>query len=870
MNDQRRNNRAGSDITDLVIEKDTGARFPRGFAGLIIFCVAIAWALFQLWIASPFHASVKFLYFEETQARAIHLAFALFLAYAAYPAFARSSRDDIPWMDWLLGLSGAFLAGYLYLFADDIARRPGLPTSFDLVVAIAGIVLVLEAARRSLGLPMVVISLFFIAYAFLSDASWMPDIFANKSVSLSRFATHQWLSQEGVFGIALGVSVGFVYLFVLFGSLLEKGGAGNYFILLAFSLLGHLRGGPAKAAVLASAFNGMIAGSSIANVVMTGTFTIPLMKRVGFSSEKAGAIETAASCDGQIMPPVMGAAAFIMVEYVGISYRQLIIHTFLPALLSYIGLLYIVHLEALKSGMTSLEKPIIRRLRHTFIIYGITISSLLILAGAVYYAIEQVKALTGGAAPYLIGLLLAGGYLMTLRYVAAQPELEQDDPNAALVKMPRTLHVFRSGVHYLLPVVVLLWCLMVEGMQPVGAVFWACIAIAFILVTQRPLMAWFRGERTLRRHFRQGVVELRHGLVVGSRNMIGIAVATAAAGIIVGTISMTGLGQSMVGIVESLSGGSLVLMLFLTAFICLILGMGMPTTATYVIVASLMVGVIQELGRKYGLIVPPIAIHLFVFYFGIMADITPPVGIASFAAAAISRGDPMRTGVQAFIYAIRTAILPFFFIFNTELLLIGVDGFLEGLYHFLVALLAMMLFTAGLQGYYFARNRWYESILLLLLSSVLFLPSYWMDMLYPRYKKEAPQMLEQVFAQAMPNDRIRLYLSGEDNFGDQRSYYAHVYVPEGDNGWARVGNSGLSVTMRQGRMIVDDVALSSPAESADIHPGDTIETIYSMAPRPAKEWCFVPVGVILGGIILLQRSRKRRATVKHVRRLHYV
>lgn len=859
-----------TDVSDLVIENDTGARFPSGLAGRVIFMVALLWALFQLWIASPLQFSVSYLSFDDTAARAIHLAFALFLAFAVYPAFPRSSRNKIPLADWLLGLAGAFCAAYLYLFAAEISKRPGLPTTLDIAVTIAGIVLVLEAVRRAMGMPMVIIAGTFIAYTFLSDASWMPDIFANKSVSLNRFATHQWLSQEGVFGIALGVSVGFVYLFVLFGSLLEKGGAGNYFILLAFSLLGHLRGGPAKAAVLASAFNGMIAGSAIANVVMTGTFTIPLMKRVGFSSEKAGAIETAASCDGQIMPPVMGAAAFIMVEYVGIPFRQLVMHTFLPALLSYIGLLYIVHLEAVKAEMASLEKPIIRRFRHTLLIYGITISSLLILAGVVFYGIEFLKQLTGGAAPYLIGSLLVVGYVMTLRYVAAHPDLEQDDPNSPVVKMPRTLHVFRSGVHYMLPIVVLLWCLMVEGMQPAGAVFWAILAITIILITQRPLIAWFRGKKSLSRHFRKGVSELRRGLVIGSRNMIGIAVATAAAGIIVGTISLTGLGQSMVGIVEALSGGSLIMMLLLTALISVILGMGMPTTATYVIVASLMVGVIQELGRKYGLIVPPIAIHLFVFYFGIMADITPPVGIASYAAAAISRGDPIRTGIQAFVYAIRTAILPFFFIFNTKLLLIDVHGFWDGLYNFLVALLAMMLFTAGLQGYFFARSKWYESILLLLLSSVLFVPSYWMDTLYPRYQPEDPAALEQLFAKAELGDRVRLYLSGEDRFGDPRSYYAHIYVPEGKDGWERIEHSGLSIAMEEGRVIVDDVTPGSPAEGSDIVPGDMIEKVFSQAPRPAKEWMFVPVALLLGSIILLQHSRKRRARVSSVRRLHYV
>ena len=316
--------------------------------------VAIAWSLFQLWYASPLPFIVNLLVLNDTEARAIHLAFALFLAFTAYPALKHSPRDRVPLQDWVLAGLAAFTAAYLYLFYDQLSSRPGRPTTFDLVVAVAGMILLLEATRRALGPPLMVVALVFLAYVFLGP--YAPDVLAYQGASLSKAMSHLWLTTEGVFGIALGVSTSFVFMFVLFGSLSDKAGAGNYFIKVAFSLLGHMRGGPAKAAVLSSGLTGLISGSSIANVVTTGTFTIPLMKRVGFTSEKAGAVEVAASVNGQIMPPVMGAAAFLMVEYVGIPYIEVIKHAFLPAVISYIALLYIVHLEALQERHAGLPK----------------------------------------------------------------------------------------------------------------------------------------------------------------------------------------------------------------------------------------------------------------------------------------------------------------------------------------------------------------------------------------------------------------------------------------------------------------------------------------------------------------------------------
>ena len=867
MNDPRRTSgRAEIDVTDLVIEKDTGARSPYGFPAVLLIGVALAWSLFQIWIASPLQFMLGGGIFNETESRSIHLAFGLFLCFIAYPATPNSPRHRIPVLDWLLAMTGAYTASYLYFHSAELALRPGIPTDWDIGVGVAGILVLLEAARRSLGWPMVVIAAIFLCYCMLGSEEWMPDILAHKGASFSRLTGHQWLASEGVFGVALGVSASFVFLFVLFGSLLEKAGAANFFIQLAFSLLGHLRGGPAKAAVLASAMNGMMSGSSIANTVTTGTFTIPLMKRVGFSSEKAGAIETAASCDGQIMPPVMGAAVFVMVDYVGLSYHEIIKHAIVPAALSYLGLLYIVHLEALKYGMQGLERPIQRNFMHGLLISGITLCSIILFAGALYYGIAWIKDWLGEHAAYAIIPSVLIGYLLILRYSARFPDLEPDDPDSPVVTVPRTWQVFRTGMHFLLPLVVLVWSLMVERLSPGLSAFWACMAIVGVLLTQRVILAFFRGETIDKAKWRQGMDDLKAGLMAGARNMIGICVATAAAGIIVGSVSLTGLGQHMVEIVEVVSGGSLLGMLALTAVICLILGMGMPTTANYIIVASLMAGVVMELGQRQGLLVPPIAIHLFVFYFGIMADITPPVGIASFAAAAISRGDPIRTGVQAFVYAIRTAILPFFFIFNNKILLIDVDSVWEGAYNIFFALVGMMLFSSGLQGYFYARNRWYESLAMLILCTVFVLPSYWLDFFYARYEKIDPLQINEAFLQAEPGARIRMYIAGEDNFGDPRHFYVRLHVPEGKTGWDRLQTVGLSVAAEEGRMIVEGVTFNSDAEQAGLKYGNTIERVYLPAKRPAREWAFLPgiFGVVC--LFALQYRRRKRAHVMSIRR----
>jgi len=848
------------ELQEMVAASDTGARIPEGWQGKTLLGAALLWSLFQLWIASPlpfydWPLIGSFGIFNDTETRAIHLGFAVFLAFCAYPALTHSPRHHIPVHDIALSLLAAFSASYIFLFYEELASRPGLPNTQDLVVSVVGIILLLEAARRTLGPPLMVVAIVFLTYSLAGP--YMPDIIAHKGVSIPELMNHQWLTTEGVFGIALGVSTGFVFLFVLFGALLDKAGAGNYFIQVAFSLLGHMRGGPAKAAVVSSGLTGLISGSSIANVVTTGTFTIPMMKRVGFSSEKAGAVEVASSVNGQIMPPVMGAAAFLMVEYVGISYFQVITHAFVPALISYIALVYIVHLEALKQDMQGLPRRGAIKPWHIRL-FGVLTGFLLTagMAVAVYYGIGWMKPAFGTWASPIIAVILAVVYLFLVRYAASVPDLKLDDPNSPMVQLPEVGPTVKSGLHYLLPVVVLVWCLMVERLSPGLSAFWATVLMIVILVTQRPLIAMFRGESNLGQRLSQGFSELIDGLITGARNMIGIGIATATAGIIVGAVSQTGVGSVLADLVELLSMGNLLLMLLLTGVLSLILGMGLPTTANYIVVSSLLAPVVVTLGQENGLIVPLIAVHLFVFYFGIMADVTPPVGLASFAAAAVSGGDPIRTGFQAFSYSLRTAALPFLFIFNTDLLLIDVT-FAEGIQVFVVATIAMLVFTAATQGFFFDRSRWYESAFLLLLAFSLFRPGFWMDRIVPPFQ----QLTAAEFVQASDNftqgTEMRLWLEGEDDVGNPRRFMAILPMGEGSTGTERLASTGVELLENDGRMIVDYVGFDSAAEKAGLSFDQVLTSVEVPQEQPPKQLMYIPTIILLVGVALMQRRRRK-------------
>jgi len=844
------------DLQDLVAQSDTGARTPPGIAGKIILTTAALWSLFQLWIASPVPFIVGFGVFNDTEARSIHLAFAIFLAYLAYPPRKNSPHDYIPIHDWVLAIVAAFCSGYLFIFYEQLSARPAAPITMDIVVACIGMLLLLEATRRALGPPLMIVASVFLVYTFAGP--YMPAMIAHKGETLASIANHQWISTEGVFGIALGVSTSFVFLFVLFGALLDKAGAGNYFIKVAFSLMGHMRGGPAKAAVVSSAMTGLISGSSIANVVTTGTFTVPLMKRVGFTSEKAGAVEVASSVNGQIMPPVMGAAAFLMVEYVGISYFEVITHAFLPALISYIALVYIVHLEALKANMQGLPravepKPWMQR------IMGFLFGFLLIavIAMGVYYGVGWVKPAFGDAASWIIAAVLAVVYFGLAYFGARYPKLELDDPDSPVTSLPLPGPTVKSGLHYLLPVVVLVWCLMIERLSPGLSAFWATMLMIFILVTQRPLAAMFRGGGNVGAELNAGFQDFISGLIDGARNMIGIGIATATAGVIVGAVSQTGVGAVLADLVEALSFGNIMLILILTAFLSLILGMGLPTTANYIVVSSLLAPVIVQLGTDNGLIVPLIAVHMFVFYFGIMADVTPPVGLASFAAAAISGGDPMRTGFQAFFYSLRTAALPFLFIFNTDLLLINVD-WAHGIFIFIVATVAMLIFAAATQGFFIARSYRWESALLLLIAFTLFRPGFWMDRVVAPYDDVEASEIATVIGKLDPGDTLRLRISGVNEVGEPREFTAILPVLEGASGEERLTAAGLATVEKDGKLVIDNVDYNSPAQKAGLDWDQVIIKVRQPTDQPWKELMFIPAFLLLGGIYMMQRRRRKK------------
>ncbi len=610
---------------------------------LLISIVAIIWTFFQLSLPS-------FLILDSIKIRAIHLAFALLLAFLILPFNKKGKKtsesiirkERISVLDYLLAIFGAISALYIMLDWEGIAIRSGTPILRDYLLGLLIVILLLEAARRAIGPALSIIVLVFTLYAFLGP--YMIEILAFKGVSVRKYVTQVSLSSEGIYGIPLGVSATVVFLFVLLGALLEKAGAGQFFIDLALSLLGRFRGGPAKAAVGASGLMGMISGSSIANIVTTGTFTIPLMKRVGYPAKKAAAIEVAASTDGQLMPPIMGAAAFIIAEYVNVPYIDVIKAAAIPAFVSYFALFYITHLEAMKLGIKSLPKS----------------------------------------------------------------------------DLPSFVATIKRGTPYLLPIGVLLYELLILRHSPELAAFKAIIVL-IIVIFYREIATAFRSKKSYLNAIKKSLQIIIQGFISGSKNMVPVALATAAAGIIVGIVSM-GIGGMITQIVESIAQGNIFLMLIITAIASLLLGMGLPTTATYIVMASLTAPIIVQIGVMYGFFVPLIAAHLFCFYFGILADDTPPVGLAAYTAAAIAKSDPIPTGIQGFFYDLRTAIIPFMFIFNTDLILYQISNWPLGILIFIMAVLGAFCFTSALQGFFITKNKWYEIPFFVTASLVLFNP----------------------------------------------------------------------------------------------------------------------------------------------------
>ena len=773
--------------TQTVLEKFEGSPQEHGPVGRKFFIFfALSWAIFQLWIASPFPFLINFGIVVDVPARAIHLGFAFLLCFIVFPKTKVNKTIGIPIVDVLLGFAACLCALYPFIAQEGITKRVGVLLKIDVfgvsvpieaIIGGLGILFLMEATRRVIGLPLVIICLVFFVFSIFGQA--MPDIISHKGVSLERLIGYQWLTGEAIFGIPIDVSVSFVFLFVLFGALLEKAGAGKYFLDLAFAMVGRYRGGPAKAAILASGMNGAISGSSIANVVTTGTFTIPVMKKIGIPAVKAGAIEVAASTNGQIMPPIMGAAAFIIAETIGIPYFDVVVAAFIPAVISYIALLYISHLEALKLGLTGLERS----------------------------------------------------------------------------EVPIFWTTFKQGLHFLAPILVLIYLLMVARWTAGSAVFYSNIVIMVIIIGQRVIRGRAQGAR-LKQNVYAGLGDIYDGLVAGSKNMIGVAVAIASAGIIVGAVSSPGLNNAMVGVIEALSGGNVYLLLLLTAMLCIVLGMGLPTTANYLVVASLLAGVLVELGNAAGLVLPLIAVHLFVFYFGLLADSTPPVCLAAFAASAISRADPMRTGVQSFLYDIRTAVLPFVFIFNTELLLIGVTSFWHGLVIFCVSLVAILCFSSLTQQWMFVRLKWFESILLVFAMVGLFRPDFLLDRVYPEFATaDMPRAAKGEF-KISEGHTFRLHVVRETDYGDRFKLF--LMKATNKQGLKPYGIDLGKVS--DGRYPVINVAFNSPAAKAGIRPYEDFVTNIDIQQlgRPAKEWVY-PLAFLALGLAALTQLLRRRA-----------
>jgi TRAP transporter 4TM/12TM fusion protein len=618
----------------LVRQVEFGARDLAGWSFWLAGGIALGMTAFQLWTAG-----VGTL--PGVLQRSIHLAFAMALCFLFYPATRKARVHRLPWYDLILAGLGAYAALYVTIHHEALIRRVGTPMPMDTAVGFVLVLLILEATRRAVGLWLPAITALFFLYAFVGP--WMPELFSHRGYSLRRVIGHLYLTTEGIFGIPIGVSATFVFAFVLFGAVLERTGAGEYLIRVAFSLFGHTRGGPAKVSVVASAFMGTITGSSIANTATIGSMTIPLMKRVGFKPEVAGGIETAAGGNGQLMPPVMGAAAFVMAEWLRVPYLEIAKAAALPAVIDQLALLGAVHLLALKHGIRGLPRE----------------------------------------------------------------------------ELPRFWPTFLSGLHYLIPVGVLLYYLIARQMTPLTSAFMAivaamgmfCVSSVIQGLRSRPIIPGHEPAAGVGAALAETGVRLVTALYLGARNMASVAATCAGAGIIVGIVTLTGVGLNLSGIVVDLSAGNLFLGLFLTMVACLILGMGVPTTPTYIIMATLTAPALAALGREHGLEIPIIAIHLFVFYFGILADDTPPVGLAAYAAAGIARSDPIRTGWRAFTLDMRTFLLPYMFITAPQMLLINTT-WQEAVWIFITASIGMYALAGAMQGYLITEARWYERIIL--------------------------------------------------------------------------------------------------------------------------------------------------------------
>ena len=716
----------------------------------LVAIIAITWSLFQLWYASPLPFILDFGKIIDVPARSLHLAFGLTLCFLAYPSFKSKRGEPIPIYDYFFAAIGLIATLYIFFSYESWVHRQGIlahleifnfKIPYEVILGSLGIILLLEATRRAIGIPLVTIALIFLLFSIFGQS--MPDLISHQGLSITRLVGYHWFGGEAIFGIPISVSVSFIFLFVLFGAILDAAGGGKYFLNLAFALVGKMRGGPAKAAILASGLTGLISGSSVANTVTTGTFTIPIMKKTGLPAVKAGAIEVAASVNGQIMPPIMGAAAFVMAELLGISYFTVITHAILPAIICYVALFYISHLESVKLNIKGLPDDQIPPLGKTFL----------------------------------------------------------------------------SGIHYLIPIFILIYLLLIERWTAASSVFYSILSLMVIIIVREILSAKKNNLGPID-GLKLGINEIIAGLEKGAINMITVSIAIATAGIIVGAVSSTGLSNNLIVVVEAIAGDNIVILLALTAFLCIVLGMGLPTTANYLVVAALMSHVVVEVAGASGYAFPLIAVHLYVFYFGLMADVTPPVGLASYAASAISKADPIRTGIQAFWYELRTAILPVVFIFNNELLLIGIENIWHGLMVLVTSLLAILIFSSATQGWFVNKLRWYEIIIFIIISLSLFRPGYILDKFYPEYEYSQLQ-LNNLKSINLKTDRdVHIKVTRRTEYGDR--YKLFIIKKDTFNENYSLKDYGINVVDQEGRMTIDTLKWNSLAKKSGIETGDVI------------------------------------------------
>ena len=764
-------------IENKIKEDLSPTRNLTGFHLKLVAIIAITWSLFQLWYASPFPFWLNFGMFKGLPARAIHLGFALLLAFLIFP-YARGKK--VNFIDILIAITGAVCCLYIYFFYDQLVDRGGIllkinlsdnfTIPIELILGIIGILILLEATRRVIGVPLVVIAVCFLLFSYFGQ--YAPDIISHGGLSLKRLVGFQWFDQEAIFGIPIGVSVDFIFLFVLFGALLETAGGGKYFLDLAFAMVGKMRGGPAKAAILGSGMTGLISGSSIANTVTTGTFTIPIMKKTGFSKEKAGAIEVSSSVNGQIMPPVMGAAAFVMASFIGVTYFEVVKHAFLPAIISYIALFYISHLEALKLNLKGMDENDIPKLKKTFF----------------------------------------------------------------------------EGIHFLVPIFVLIYLLVYMRLTASYSIFFATITLIIVNLLNK-----FFKEKNFKNALIYWYNQTVVGFEKGALNMVSVGIAIATAGIIVGAVGSTGLSTNLIIVIESIAKDNVIILLFLTIILCLLLGMGLPTTANYVVVASLMATVLVDVGNASGFIFPLIAVHLFVFYFGLMADVTPPVGLASYAAAAISGGDPLRTGAQAFWYSLRTGILPIVFLFNSELLLIGIESIWHGLMVIATSLIGILVFTSATQGWFINKLRWYEIVIFLIISISLLSPEFILNKFYPKYNYLSIEEINK--KQFDYNKEIRIKITRLTEYGER--YKLFVIEKNSFDENFSLDDYGMSLVVEDNKTIIDTLKWNGIAKKSGLDMGDIInEFKIENQNRPKKEIIY-PIALILLSIFGYLNIRRR-------------